>query len=385
MKQKNNIPSFLKKLPGSFWGISSFFNIASYKNKYENYLRFRESSKRQGLKLLTVEMAFGDKPFELKEGDAEILIQLRGNEKNVLWQKEAMLNIGLKNLPKDCDKFAWLDCDVIFKNDSWIRETSKLLEKYKIVQPFEWAVGMNMGEEDVVNFEKRPFGLYDGKRIYGKAYQMANLESLKGYELEGHSGFAWAARKEVFDKIGFYDKMVLGSSEGDLLMARAFFSDMRPGQFHLQYPLEARKDQDKWAEKMYRLVGGNVFYCKGNVLHLWHGRFKNRFYYGGNELLRSFDIDKDLRHDSRGVLEWSSDKKRLHSAVRKYFFKRNEAGSFLMEILLLLDKIYYALFVMNFRVFYSRNMNKFLGFFGSRLKKLSPKTYYRLKRFFPDR
>ena len=107
-----------KELLGSFWGITVFFNPAGYKNKYENYRIFRDSLKRQGLKLLAVELSFGDR-FELKSTDADLLIQIKGDSRNIMWQKERMLNIGLDKLPKDCDKIAWLDCDVIFKNNNF--------------------------------------------------------------------------------------------------------------------------------------------------------------------------------------------------------------------------------------------------------------------------
>ena len=105
-------PIFEEILPGAFWGITVFFNPTGYKNKIENYRRFRESSKKQGLNLLCVELAFGGKNFEVSKEDADILVQLRGGD--ILWQKERLLNIGLERLPKDCDKIAWLDCDIIF-------------------------------------------------------------------------------------------------------------------------------------------------------------------------------------------------------------------------------------------------------------------------------
>ncbi len=125
-------PQIPKKLAGTFWGVSVFLNPAGYKNKIKNYRLFRQSSKKQGLNLLTVELAFGKAPFELKKEDAEILIQLKTDQ--ILWQKERLLNIGIKNLPSDCDKFAWIDADIFFLNDKWIEQTCDLLEKYAIVQ-----------------------------------------------------------------------------------------------------------------------------------------------------------------------------------------------------------------------------------------------------------
>ncbi|MEI6850247.1 MAG: hypothetical protein WCK29_04375, partial [archaeon] len=176
-KINKTLPQFPKKLPGSFWGISTFFNPTGYKNKYENYKLFREASKAQGLKLCVVELAFDDAPFELTKKDAEILIQIRGNKNNIMWQKEAMLNLGLKNLPRDCDKIAWIDCDIIFKNENWVAETSKLLEKYNVVQPFKYVLRMAKGRKNLSNnlIGKLAIGNEENEKIIGRAAFMKDI------------------------------------------------------------------------------------------------------------------------------------------------------------------------------------------------------------------
>jgi hypothetical protein len=120
------IPRFSERLPGSFWGIAVYFNSHGYKNKLKHYRRFRQANQKQGLRLLSVELAFNNHPFELNSGDADILIQRRSS--SVMWQKERLLNIALKALPPDCDKLVWLDADIIFHNDNWIEESCRLLE-----------------------------------------------------------------------------------------------------------------------------------------------------------------------------------------------------------------------------------------------------------------
>jgi hypothetical protein len=51
-----------------------------YRRRSANFRVFRE---RLGVPLLAVELAYGER-FELGEGDAEILVRLRGRD--VLWQ-----------------------------------------------------------------------------------------------------------------------------------------------------------------------------------------------------------------------------------------------------------------------------------------------------------
>ncbi len=71
------------------WAITSFFNPAGYKNRLSNYHRFRS---RLNVPLVAVELSFTGR-FELRDSDAEILIQISGAD--VMWQKERLLNIAL--------------------------------------------------------------------------------------------------------------------------------------------------------------------------------------------------------------------------------------------------------------------------------------------------
>ena len=270
------IKKFPKKLPGSFWGITTFFNPAGYKNKYENYKIFRENLKKQGLKICAVEVAFSNRPFELKKEDAEILIQIRGNEKNLMWQKERMMNIGLKNLPKDCDKIAWLDCDIIFENQNWVKETSELLEEYVVVQPFSLCVWLPKNKIKI-EIEKIPWGVMNGQKTNSRAYnyQKKEKKDLSTYIEAGHVGFAWVARKEIFKKINFYDKTIIGS--GDLFFIDAAYNRKMEKHF-LEISKKMKKDYLIWKKKMYMNTKGSVTFTKGNLFHLWHGDQNNRNY-----------------------------------------------------------------------------------------------------------
>lgn len=363
---------FKKKLNGSFWAITTFFNPVGYKSRQKNYKVFRENCKKQGLKLLTVELAFDKRNFELKDGDAEILIQIRGDKENIMWQKEAMLNIGLKKLPKDCDKIAWLDCDVIFKNENWIKETSELLETYCIVQPY--SLMMTLDRKQIsgdIDFEKSEF---DINMIRKKRYSLIYLKSLFNNNV-GHPGLAWAGRKEIFDKIGFYDKMILGSA--DVFMADSFYSP--------EYPILEKYDSKsmgedfcQWRKKCFSLVMGNVFYTKGNLIHLWHGKFKNRKYDEIKLLLKDNDFNplKDITKNYDGFWQWHCDKKILIKSVNKYFYLRNEDNK------LSFNEFYNALYILKFRfslnsiknIFYIKK-DRYLGKIGLKIKKISPKIY----------
>jgi len=313
-------------LPGSFWGVTCFYNPSHYKNKLDNYRHFRKKSQEQGLKLLCVELAFGDSDFELTKDDADILVQLRTD--SVLWQKERLLNVGLKALPQDCDKFAWLDADILFENDNWVELTAQALESYKIVQPYSVAVRLPKNGQ-LGQIEDLPVDNSEGAKIYGLAYSIASfgLDLLSAdYVNHGHAGFVWAARREIFKKSGLYDRMILGS--GDSLMAHAFYGQKK---YFIQNICSQAMvaDQNKWMDDISREIGQSVYYVEGVIEHLWHGSKDNRFYNDRLRVLKRFEFNpaSDIKLDKNGCWQWASDKPALHQWCKNYFNLRKESGS----------------------------------------------------------
>jgi len=303
------------------WGLTSFFNPIGYKNKVKNYRKFRLSSQKQGLKLLCVELSFGGREPELTKDDADILIQLRSN--TILWQKERLLNIGLRNLPDDCTKIIWIDCDIIFQNDNWVEEVYKSLDKYFVIQPFSFVI--RLPKDGIISSEDLPFGLEEGQKIHSMGYGMrdSDREKLFDFFIHGHSGFAWAARREIFNKHGFYDRLILGS--GDLMMAHTFYGH----KFNYIRSLSSEPmqlDQDVWFEEIYNIVKSNVYFVPGLIFHLWHGDKINKLHDERFEILVSenFDPRKDIKLDSNDCWTWATNKPKLHQWCEKYFSFRKE-------------------------------------------------------------
>ncbi len=335
----SKVPQIPIKLPGAFWGVTNFFNPASYENKYKNYRLFRDNSKRQGLNLITVELAFDNAPFILKKDvDAEILIQVRGEkEKNLMWQGERLFNLGLGYLPQNCDKACWIDCDIVFKNDSWIKETSILLERYVVVQPFEQGVRLprgvyNLSEKE---FEQFPVGNEENQRCPSYVYKTVN--GLKGFDA---TGFVWAARRSFICKHLLYEHMLFGG--GDSIMARSFMSDKITEVPIRLFSTEAmRADQDLYALGVYKEAQGSVYYAKGSLLHLWHGDEAAKLKFFRHKILQFFNFSpsNDIRIGSNGLLEWSCDKPEFHQAVAEYYQIRNEQGNGSVLVSQIIDEL----------------------------------------------
>jgi hypothetical protein len=355
-----DLNKFKKTLPGSFWGITTFYNPGNYKNKEDNYHIFRTNTKQQGLRLLTVECALKNKPFQLKNSDADILIQVCSD--SVLWHKETLLNIALDKLPADCDKIVWLDADILFLNNNWIKETEKLLEEYIIVKPFKNA--LRISEKDSNNIIKT--GNINLEKINSehKEYRLYSND-IEGY-VNYVSVFAWAARRQIFNDLGFYNKMIIGG--GDSIMTTAFMGQ-EPIIHNL--PETLKKDIEVWSKKIFARTKNSIAFIEGSVVHLFHGSAKNRKYITRYNILEkyAFDPTTDLKLNSDRCLEWSSNKKELHKYLNKYFYSRNESNYFIKNLYLFL----------RYKENREMSIDILLGKIGIRIKTISPLLYFILK------
>jgi hypothetical protein len=312
-----------RRLRGSLWALTTFYNPAGYRTKKENYDRFRSGLAEAGVPLLAVELAFGDAPFELGTDDAELVVQLRGGD--VLWQKERLLNIGVRRLPDECDKVAWLDADLLFARSDWARETARLLESYVAVQPFSHSVRLPPGAIDSEP-ATLPFGAGEGELFYGIAWgvRAKGRQTLQSYDEHGHTGFAWAARRGLLEEHGLYEANLLGNADTDIAHAMLGNTDYwglrRLGdraQLHLR----------GWAAPFSASVGRSVAHVDGVVTHLWHGETQHRLYDRPLEVLHAFDPERHLASDREGLLTFTDEAPaELRVWSREYFSVRREDG-----------------------------------------------------------
>jgi hypothetical protein len=311
-----------ENLGGSLWAVTTFFNPAGYASKKENYERFRDGLARAGIPLLAVELAFGDAPFELGNEDADQLVQLRGGD--VLWQKERLLNLGVQQLPGDCDKVAWLDADVLIARPDWAEETSRLLERHLVVQPFSHCVRLPEGAA-TCEPATLPVGSGEGELFYGIAWGVhaKGRRSLRRYGDHGHTGFAWAARRRLLERHTLYDANLLGNGDTDI--AHAMFGSTR--YWGLQKLGEqARAHLRRWAEPFASDVGRSVAYVDGVLTHLWHGSQQHRLYDRPLDVLHAFDPERDLVVGRDGLYRWADAASELRAWSRSYFADRREDG-----------------------------------------------------------
>ena len=316
------------------WAITCYFNPQGYRNRLRNYRLFRE---RLGVPLVAVELSYSDS-FELTNEDADILVQLHGRD--LLWQKERLLNLALAELPAECDKVVWLDADGVFENPNWAEITSQLLDDYAFVQPFDSVLDLGRGQPPQRDIDHDPLdlaaslghGLASGQSLRDllrKQFAQFNATGCAHRYLGVGNG--WATRRSVLEEVGFYDACIMGG--GDMAIAAAADGDFVLMQECFQATEAHWQHYRAWAERFHAATGGAVGCTPGLHYHLWHGDIPSRRYAERHLLLRSHDYDptKDITLDTNGVWRWNSEKPALHQAVSKYFATRCEEDPDLLE------------------------------------------------------
>ena len=307
--------------PADLGVVTSYFNPCGFRGRAENFERFAEPLRAAGIPMVVVEATFGAEGARLPVVHHSLRVEAR----DLMWQKERLLDLGTGWLPAHCTKVAWLDADVLFEDDDWAVATSELLNRAMVVQPFATAVRLSRGAleprdgDDVFEsfasvFVQRPEALAHGK-----------------YDLHGHTGFAWAARRDLVAKHGLYDACIGGSA--DHVMAHTFAGDadssrcitrmLGNGGRHLAH---FRRWNRRIATDVSASGAAPLTFTPGRLLHLWHGTIENRRYAQRNKELRElrFDPKEDIRISGTGCWEWSSDKPELHAWSRRYFAERRE-------------------------------------------------------------
>jgi hypothetical protein len=252
-------------------------------------------------------------------------MQFRGT--GVLWQKERLLNVAAAHLPPSCRKVAWVDADIIFEQPDWIERTSEALDHDFVVQPFTRAVRLGRGNcDDDSATEYESFA----------AVFVRDPSLARNSRDHGHTGFAWAARRELFERCGLYDASISGG--GDHLMAHAFAASIASSPcVHYTFTGAERYAEHfvRWGKLARDMVRGRIGVVPGRILHLWHGDIADRSYAGRERHFRAlgFDPDAHLTQDNNGMFEWSADAPAdLKAWARDLFPSRKEDGAASSEV-----------------------------------------------------
>lgn len=308
------------KKQDELWVIVVYYNPCGYKSRRSTYDAFIKTMHASGINTVTVECAFKDDPFELPESPNVIKIK----SDTLLWQKERLINIGASYLPDECKYIAWIDCDVIFENKNWAVETCELLQNsYTVVQLFQTCLRLEKGNvvgdtaDTVTSFAE----------ITTKDISTLDCGH---YAKHGHTGYAWAMRRDVFDAVGgLYEYAVSGSA--DHFMAHAIYDSYNFCIVNaLKYDQRQISHLKSWGNLFHKKSEGKLGVVSGNIKHLWHGTNDRRNYFKRMWIIteHGFNPDTDILAMPGRPLEWQphvcKNKAKLVSYFGEYFASREE-------------------------------------------------------------
>lgn len=299
--------------------ITPIFNPKQFQSRYRLYRQFERYIEFSGAKLITIEVAWDGRPFEVTNASNKYHLQLRTD--TFCWHKERAINLGialLQRLHPEATKIAWIDADVTFSNPHWVNDTLLTLDHYDVVQPFSQGINLNPNDE-YMWLANSVF--YNYVRNHG--YHQTPPKQIK-YLGGGHPGLAWAARLETIDRLGgLLDTCAAGS--GDTHMANALMGDVAlyTSKHYSDGYMQSLLD---WADGCKKYVKRNIGYVRGICMHHWHGKSGDRGYEKRIDMLcyHKFDPNTDLVIDDNGLYKWAGNKVEMEQDIRLSLSSRNE-------------------------------------------------------------
>jgi len=295
--------------------VTAIANPLRWRSRIKLYLDFERHMLESGVRLTTVECAYGDRPFELADSPGVTSGAVRHvgvRAHTIVWSKENLLNLGITRLPQDWKYVAWIDADIRFRRPDWAAETVHALQLHDIVQP--WSDCYDLGPNDEHIEAHTAFcRLWRDRRPVGPGpYTFA------------HPGYAWAATRQALEHLGgLIETAALGAADHHMALALAGLVHLSvPGGISPGYvePLRQRED------RAVRHIAGDLGCIAGTIEHAWHGSKAARSYVErwGILIRHAFDPVADLKRNVWGVLELAGNKPGLRRDIEHYMRTRNE-------------------------------------------------------------
>lgn len=307
----------------ALWAVTCLFNPRRYRRRIANYRQFQACL---GVPLVAVELSF-DGRFELQGADADVLVQVGGGD--VMWQKERLLDIGLRALPPACDAVALLDCDVQFVDPRWADAASDALATCPVVQLFsavQYLAADGTPARDHAGALLRHPGVARAIALDGMPADLCLGPQPDGGRGAFAAGFAWACRRALLDRHGLFDANIAGG--GDTALACASWGAFEAVEQRHAMTAAHRRRYRAWAEPWFDSVRGRVGVLPGELTHLWHGELEHRMAGERHQRLAAHGYDPfvDIALAESGCWRWASDKPALHRFMADYFAMRREDG-----------------------------------------------------------
>jgi hypothetical protein len=139
-----------------------------------------------------------------------------------------------------------------------------------------------------------------------------------------HSGFCWATKRDILNRIGGLFELG-GMGSGDYHMALGAIGKIeysvaqQPDPSYLQHLMN-------WQDRAVRAINFRVGYVPGTIEHRFHGKKPKRGYISRWDMFtrHRFNPNVDLKRNSYGVIEWAGNKPELEREWDQYLRSRQE-------------------------------------------------------------
>ena len=334
--------------PWSNWSEDQTLHVAGV---YSNPFRWR--NRRQlfndfvrhmratpNVALHVVELAYGDRPFEVTEDDDPLSISIRLRTDCEMFHKENLINLAVRSFPPGWKYGGYSDGDFHFTRHDWALEAIHMLQHHEFVQLFsnyadvtsstatsDTGHRMFRGNSSFAwNYLHQPeFKALKQKQQATDPYYGLPLPSAEfpfGFP-PGAPGGAWAWRRGAFDTVGgMLDTCVMGSADWWMAFGLIGQQTMLRGDATIR----SYNDEIRNWQRRARALTANIGCVDNFALHFWHGASSSRAYGNRENILIDFKFDPryDITKDWQGVYRWTGNKPRLRDAVRRYFINRME-------------------------------------------------------------
>lgn len=253
-----------------------------------------------------------------------------------IWVKENLLNLAIQNhLPEDFKYFCWLDGDVLILDDYFAEKTILLLERYDIIQMFQFAINLKYVKtpnNKIISWTPFEVGFVYFNLNYQEIINNNSESSLyKSRNLQKTTGFAWSMTRSFYEKIGGFPEFnIVGG--GDTLIAKSSLQLLTNNQIIVEKQLNYLIYSEKYGQDILDFY--NKFKnCKASYLdsvakHLPHGDFDSRKYMDRHRILEEHNFDKSmLSKTDEGVIVLNN--KQILEKINQYLENR-ESNTFIV-------------------------------------------------------
>jgi hypothetical protein len=275
-------------------------------------------SKRANLRIVLCEGVYNE---ELPDYSDKIFKHLKFKLKNILWVKENLINLAIKNLPDDAEFIAWSDRDIYFLNPSWVEQTIEKLKTHDIIQPWSELLLLNSHHEpDFINTGRKNLNFSYKSTLAAKIDYPDSIN-----RIATSPGQIWAINKSFYKKIGkLNDIEIIGGADQIIAM----FCVINDPSFEKKF-LDKRatiKSKNSWVLYKEKFKDIKYSYIDGLIIHYWHGDLKHRKYLERTDILKNlnYNPDEDISYDQDGVLQFTEKGKRFELPIKQYFEYRKE-------------------------------------------------------------